>query len=243
VILLPVKNLANAKQRLAPVLEQQARTELAKAMLSDVVEALAAYAGDEVAIATSDPFAIELAGQYGFEIIRDESNVSETDAIEMATHVCESRGVESTLVIPGDIPLIEPSDIRAIYDSSPETGSVLVPSNDKRGTNAVLRRPAALFPLRFGNDSFMPHLAAAIGTNKSCVVLSLPRIALDIDTPEDLRELAQAPGEKRSQLLARKFGFGGAQSALSVSDLLKGSEGLKASDGVKNDSSLIAAKS
>jgi len=214
VILLPVKNLANAKQRLAPVLEQQARTELAQAMLADVVEAVAAYTGDEVSLATSDSFAIELARQHGFEIIRDESNLSETDAIAMATRVCESRGVKSTLVIPGDIPLIEAADIRAIYDSSPDIGSVLVPSSDKRGTNAVLRRPAGLFPLRFGNDSFMPHLAAAIGTDKSCVVLSLPGIALDVDTPEDLRELAEASGEKRSQVLARKLGFGAARKAV-----------------------------
>jgi 2-phospho-L-lactate/phosphoenolpyruvate guanylyltransferase len=243
VILLPVKNLANAKQRLASVLEQQARTELAQAMLTDVVTAIAAYAGDEVSLTSSDPFAIELAGQYGFHIIRDESNLSETDAIEMATRVCESRGIESTLVIPGDIPLIEAADIRAIYDSSPDIGSVLVPSKDKRGTNAVLRRPAALFPLRFGNDSFMPHLAAAIATNKSCVVLSLPGIALDIDAPGDLRELAQAPGEKRSQKLARKFGFGEARSASSPSDNLKASEGVKAFDGLEKAGSFIAAKS
>jgi 2-phospho-L-lactate guanylyltransferase len=207
-ILLPVKNLAKAKQRLASVLDQPARTELAQAMLSDVVAAIAAFAGDEVTLATSDPFAMELARRHVFEIIRDESNVSETDAIEMATRTCEARGVQSTLVIPGDIPLIEAADLRAIYDASPKAGSVLVPSADKRGTNAVLRRPASLFRLRFGNDSFTPHLATAIATNKTCVVLSLPRIGLDIDTPEDLRELAQAPGEKRSQVLARKLGFG-----------------------------------
>lgn len=210
-ILLPVKNLAKAKQRLASALDQAARTELAQAMLTDVVAAIASFAGDEVALATSDPFAMELAGRYGFEVIRDEANVSETDAIEMATRVCEARGIKSTLVIPGDIPLIDASDIRAIYDASPDNGAVLVPSRDKRGTNAVLRRPASLFPLRFGNDSFMPHLSAAIGTNRSCVVLSLPGIALDIDTPEDLRELAEAAGEKKSQVLARKLGFGGAR--------------------------------
>ncbi len=207
-ILLPVKNLAKAKQRLAAVLDQPTRTQLAQAMLTDVVEAIAAFAGDKVALATSDPFAVELAARYGFEVIRDETNVSETDAIEMATRVCEARRVESTLVIPGDIPLIEAADLRAIYQGCPESGSVLVPSCDKRGTNAVLRRPASLFPLRFGNDSFMPHLTADIATNKSCVVLSLPRVGLDIDTSEDLRELAHAPGEKRSQILARQLGFG-----------------------------------
>jgi len=206
-ILVPVKILANAKQRLALALEQPARTELAHAMLRDVLEALSDYGEDEVSLVTTDPFAEELANQYGFGIIRDESNLSETSAIEMATRVCESRGVESTLVIPADIPLIDAQEIRAIYESAPQNGSVLVPAHDKRGSNAVLRRPASLFPLRFGNDSFMPHLAAAIATDKSCVVLSLAGIALDIDTPEDLQQLAHAPGDRHSQLLARQFGL------------------------------------
>jgi 2-phospho-L-lactate guanylyltransferase len=207
-ILLPVKNLVKAKQRLASALDQSTRIELAQLMLSDVVAAIAAFAGDEVALATSDPFATELAGRFGFEVIRDESNISETDAIEMATRTCEARGVQSTLVIPADIPLIEAAELRAIYQASPDAGSVLVPSTDKRGTNAVLRRPASLFPLRFGNDSFTPHLSAAIATNKSCVVLSLPGVGLDIDTPEDLHELARAAGDKPSQMLARRLGFG-----------------------------------
>ena len=207
-ILLPVKNLVKAKQRLASALDQSTRTELAQLMLSDVVAAIAAFAGDEVALATSDPFATELAGRFGFEVIRDESNISETDAIEMATRTCEARGVQSTLVMPADIPLIEAAELRAIYQASPDAGSVLVPSTDKRGTNAVLRRPASLFPLRFVNDSFTPHLSAAIATNKSCVVLSLPGVGLDIDTPEDLHELARAAGDKPSQMLARRLGFG-----------------------------------
>ena len=205
-ILIPVKNLSGAKQRLASVLDQSARTELAHAMLTDVLEAVAAFAGDDVSLVTGDPFALDLAKQFAFEIIRDDSNVSETDAIEMATHVCESHGIDTVLVVPGDIPLIEAAEIRAIYESAPRNGAVLVPSRDKRGTNAVLRRPASLFPLRFGNDSFMPHLSAAIATDTSCVVLSLAGIALDIDTPEDLIELVQA-GAKKSQLLARTYGF------------------------------------
>jgi 2-phospho-L-lactate guanylyltransferase (CobY/MobA/RfbA family) len=71
--------------------------------------------------------------------------------------------------------------------------------------------------LRFGNDSFAPHHAAAQATNNPCVVLSLPRIALDIDNPEDLRLLAHAPGEKRSQVLARRLGFGEAEALKKVS--------------------------
>jgi 2-phospho-L-lactate/phosphoenolpyruvate guanylyltransferase len=209
-ILVPVKNLANAKQRLAAVMEQAARTEFAHAMLEDVLQALAESAADQVSLVSADPFALELANHHRFAVIPDDSNLSETAAIEMATRLCESRGIHSTLVIPADIPLIEAEDIRAIYERAPEKGTVLVPAADQRGTNAALRRPAALFPLRFGNGSFVPHLLAAIATHATCVVLSLPRIALDIDTPEDLQQLVNAGSEKRSQRLTRKLGFSAA---------------------------------
>ena len=204
-ILVPVKRLNEAKQRLAPVLDQAARTELAQAMLQDVAEALATWEKrPEVAFVSCDPFALSLACKYGFEVIADHKNSGETDAIEMATRVCQTRGTD-TLVIPADIPLIQALEMQAILDAAPELGSVLVPAEDGRGTNAVLRRPAALFPLRFGNDSFKPHLAAARATGEKCVVLSLPGIGVDVDNPADLRRLAELPGETRSQRMARQW--------------------------------------
>ncbi len=205
-ILIPVKNLATAKQRLASILDQGTRTELAQAMLQDVLEAIASWKErPEVALVTSDPFAAELARTLDFQIIPDDINKGETAAIEMATQVCVTRGVESTLVIPGDIPLVQSSELHRIFKGAPDEGSVLVPAADGRGTNAILRRPAGLFPLRFGNDSFKPHLASARATQKTCVVISLPGIALDVDTPADLKELAAAPGDTRSQRLARQW--------------------------------------
>ena len=140
-----------------------------------------------------------------FKIIPDNASRSETDAIEMATRFCECRGIDSTLVIPGDIPLIQVAELRANSEAAPTEGSVLAPAADGRGTNAAWRRPAGLFPLRFGNDSFKPHLAAARATQKPCVVLQLPGIALDVDNPADLRQLAEAPGETRAQRMARQW--------------------------------------
>jgi 2-phospho-L-lactate guanylyltransferase len=207
-ILIPVKNLGSAKQRLADVLEQSARTELAQAMLLDELGVIASWPNrPAVALVTSDSYARDLARQFDFEVISDDANRSETDAIEMATEVCVSRGVNNTLVIPGDIPLIQAHELEVILSSAPEEGSVLVTAADGRGTNAAFRRPAGLFPLRFGNDSFKPHLAAAQATHKPCVVLDLPGIALDIDNPLELRQLASLPGETRSQRLARQWGF------------------------------------
>jgi len=206
VILVPVKNLSAAKQRLAGVLDQPSRTALAQAMLHDVLDTLHGCKNrPQVAVVSSDPYAIKLAEEYEFEIIPDPANPGETGAIEMATRLCVERGIESTLVIPADIPLIQAWELEEILKHAPAEGSVLVPAADGRGTNAAFRRPANLFPLRFGNDSFKPHHAVAQATGKPCVVLNLPGIAVDVDNPSDLQELVAAPGETRAQVLARKY--------------------------------------
>ncbi len=91
-----------------------------------------------------------------------------------------------------------------VLKAAPEAGSVLVPAADGRGTNAALRRPCGLFPLRFGSDSFQPHHAAARATGRPCVVLDnarLPGIALDIDRPTDLAQLLSFAMRTRTQKL------------------------------------------
>lgn len=219
-ILVPVKSLSAAKQRLASVLDQPARTELAQAMLHDVLAAVHEWkARPALAVVSSDPFALELARQYNFEVIPDPANPGETGAIEMATRVCIGRGVNYTLVIPADIPLIESWELEEVLKHAPAEGSVLVPAADGRGTNAALRRPANLFPLRFGNDSFKPHHAAAQATSKPCVVLQLPGIAVDVDNPEDLQTLVSLPGETRAQRLLRAWGIASTSGGTNASSV------------------------
>ena len=205
-ILVPIKNTSGAKQRLASILDQDSRTRLAQAMLHDVLSALHDWKDrPSVGIVTSDAYAAHLATEYKFEIIPDPENPGETGAIEMATQVCVDRGEHSTLVIPADIPLIQAWELEQIYKQAPAKGTVLVPAGDGRGTNAAFRRPANLFPLRFGNNSFKPHHAAAQARGQPCVILNLPGIAVDIDNPEDLHQLIALPGNTRAQLLAREY--------------------------------------
>lgn len=205
-ILVPIKNLSGAKQRLSPVLTAEERFVLAEAMCEDVLQTLAMWhRRPPVAVVTSDPFARDLAARFNFEVIADDDNAGETNAIAMATAVCRERGASSTLVIPADIPLVEVADLQKIADAAPPRGSVLVTDAARRGTNAALRSPADLFPLRFGNDSFRPHLAAAQATGLPCVTLELPSLARDVDRPEDLFELASSPGTRRAQTLVRSW--------------------------------------
>jgi 2-phospho-L-lactate/phosphoenolpyruvate guanylyltransferase len=206
VILVPIKNTSGAKQRLASILDQDSRTWLAQAMLHDVLSAIHQWNDrPSVGIVTSDPYATQLANEYKFEIISDPENPGETGAIEMATQICVERGEDNTLVIPADIPLIEAWELEEIYKQAPAKGTVLVPAGDGRGTNAAFRRPANLFPLRFGNDSFKPHHAAAQATGQPCVILNLPGVVVDVDNPEDLHQLIALPGNTRAQQLAREY--------------------------------------
>jgi 2-phospho-L-lactate/phosphoenolpyruvate guanylyltransferase len=206
VILVPVKNLSSAKQRLAAILDQPSRTALAQAMLHDVLTTLHNWKDrPQVVLVTSDAYAVKLAAKYKFEIIPDLDNPGETGAIEMATRICVERGAASTLVIPADIPLIQAWELDEILKHAPTEGSVLVPAADGRGTNGAFRRPANLFPLRFGNDSFKPHHVAAEAAGKPCIVLKLPGIAVDVDNPSDLEEIMSLPGESRAQRLARDY--------------------------------------
>src|SRR5439155_1003435 len=70
----------------------------------------------------------------------------------------------------------------------------------------VLASPPESVPLRFGENSFFPHLAAAEACGISPTVLHLPGIALDIDNPADLAHFAQLGSRTRAGLwLAEKM--------------------------------------
>jgi len=201
-ILVPVKHLETSKQRLSPLLSPAERFALAEAMLQDVLAALDVCSHREhVALVSGDARAHRQALQYEFRIIHDADDPGETGAIEMATRAAIDRGAEFTLVLPADIPLITASEVDQIFAAAPPEGTVLAPSASGRGTNAVLQRPPGLFPLRFGDDSFLPHLAAARATGKPVEVLRLPGIGVDIDEPADLADLLAARGDTRAQRL------------------------------------------
>ena len=141
----------------------------------------------------------------GYLALRPDRPPGETAAVALATDLTVSGGSDGVLVIPADVPLITAAEVKAILDAAPESGTVLVPAADGRGTNAILRRPANLFSARFGNDSFLPHLENARRSGRQVVILELPGVALDVDRPDDLAALLAAGGSTRTQNLLRSW--------------------------------------
>jgi 2-phospho-L-lactate guanylyltransferase len=188
----PVKDTRHAKQRLAGVLGAARRRQLALAMFEDVLAALPRVPElAAILVVTIDQAAMAIAVRYGARVISDGACAGHSGAVAAAAKQLATENF-AMLTLPGDVPLVEPEDIRkliGVHASSIATSGgafTIVPARDERGSNAVLCSPADAVPLRFGDDSFLPHLRAAKERGIEPRVLPLPRIALDIDTPDDL---------------------------------------------------------
>jgi 2-phospho-L-lactate/phosphoenolpyruvate guanylyltransferase len=196
----PVKDVTSAKQRLAGVLAAALRQELSLAMLEDVLATLVAVpelAG--ILVATVDARAAALANRFGASVSSEDAAAGHTEAVAAAACRLARQG-SGMLTVPADIPLVGPQDIQQLLAVS-HSGFAIVPARDGRGSNAVLCAPADAVPLRFGSDSFLPHLAAARACGIAPATLRLPRIGLDIDVPDDLVEFMKAPSRTRAHAL------------------------------------------
>ncbi len=188
-VIVPVKDLSKAKERLSEVMPQEQRTALAYAMLEDVLLALRdSDLPDRKFVVTLDEGAIEIAKGLGIEVILETEQKSESASVDYASQVCIDLGAKSVLVIPGDAPLITSEDIDFILEREQGGPSIIfVPARDKLGTNAFLRNPPDAIPSMFGHDSFNKHKDEADRCGIPYESFENPRIALDIDNPEDLR--------------------------------------------------------
>jgi 2-phospho-L-lactate guanylyltransferase len=207
----PVKEFTGAKQRLASLLTPAQRESLAETMLEDVLSALAGsrlLAG--ILVNTVDPRAAALAERYRARVVTEGAWDGHTGAVNGMARVLAAEGEGALLTVPGDIPRVTAQEIDAVVGSCREAPSfTIVPAHDELGSNAVLCSPPAAVPLRFGDDSYFPHLLAARRNGVEPTIVRLPGIGLDIDHPVDLLALMRAQPRRltRTLRLLEEFGL------------------------------------
>lgn len=201
-VVVPMKALAQAKSRLAAVLEPQQRQQLAVTMLTHVLRVITALPNvARAVVVTADPLVERLAQQYRALVVPDPGS-DLNGALEAARVELQQRGATALMVLPADLPLIQVSDVQALIAAVPTRGIVLVPAHDG-GTNALLLRPLDL-PLRFcfGVNSYQQHRRLAEIAGINVVTITNPQLTLDIDNPEDLDALLECGATcSASQLL------------------------------------------
>jgi 2-phospho-L-lactate guanylyltransferase len=210
--IVPVKLTGGAKQRLAPIASAALRQELALAMLEDVLEAVAGVNGlGGIILVTVDAQAEALARRYGAATIVDGAYDGHTGAVVAGARHLIAQGHCTMLTLPGDLPLIATSEIEQLIAAhGPAPAFTIAPAHDDLGSNAILMSPPDAVPLRFGENSFFPHLAAARAAGIEPCVVRLPGIAFDIDNPQDLHHFARLGSQTRAgRLIAELAGENG----------------------------------
>ena len=207
--LMPVKGFRNAKQRLTPILGSAAREQLAETMFRDVLRQVRAARGlAGTFVVTGDDKVASIAALAGAEVIRESAESGETAAVDFARQELKRTGCEAVLILPGDMPLVQASDLEQVLAQVPPEAvppfALLVPSHDRKGTNALLLAPPDVISLRFGYDSFTYHLSQVSAQGLPIRFCENEHIALDIDEPKDLeRFLASEPVSGDSARVAR----------------------------------------
>src|SRR5437588_1076672 len=187
-LLIPVKDPQDSKTRLSSLLSLEERRRLSWTMFQDVSRAVCeSQRADRIVVVTSFAPAIERARAFDWEVLIEQSQVSESASVDWASHILAERGFHAVLRLPADLPLVRAEDIDALLSIDLKSpNALLVPSREGTGTNAIIRTPPNLFQSRFGPNSFALHKAEATRVGVECVIVNNTRIALDVDEPEDV---------------------------------------------------------
>jgi 2-phospho-L-lactate/phosphoenolpyruvate guanylyltransferase len=200
--LVPLKALAAAKGRLGPWLSPLERRLLAIAMFEDVVAALQGSAGLEAPVVVSpDREVWRRAEAIGCRVVEEPAGPRGSGGLEPSPPVDQGSGglnaalalaaagladADGLLVVAADLPLASASSIERVLEAAAAAPVVVVvPSHDGDGTNVLAWREPPTFAPRFGPDSAARHLSVP-----GAVRLDDQRLALDVDTVEDLRLVA-----------------------------------------------------
>ena len=194
-MILPVKRLDDAKQRLSARLPAHERRALMAAMLEDVLSALEQVrVAHELLVVTGDSHAARAAHARRARVMSDADAIGHSAAAALGVRAALASGAERVVLIPGDCPLLAPGELEGLLRLPPaEHGRVVVvPDRDGTGTNALLLEPPAVIAPAFGPGSHDRHVEAARSAGVPVHTERLASLMLDVDTPADLDTVAEA---------------------------------------------------
>jgi 2-phospho-L-lactate/phosphoenolpyruvate guanylyltransferase len=193
--ILPVKSFARAKQRLGASVADQLRLQLAGAMVSDVLLALAqTEAIARTIVVTREQTVAVAASSQGAILVEDRAESGQSAAAALGVERALAEGIERVLCIPGDCPALDPAELEELLSPAAaehrgERAVVIVPDRHGTGTNGLLLTPPDAIAPSFGPDSCARHRALALAAGIAPTIERLPSLLLDVDTGADLTAL------------------------------------------------------
>jgi 2-phospho-L-lactate guanylyltransferase len=208
--ILPVKRFAAAKSRLGASVAEELRARLARAMVADVLQALAeSSAIERTIVVTCEPSLPETASEHGALVIADSAEDGQSAAVLLGIERAREDDFERVLCIPGDCPALDAAELDALlaaadarYGADADARSradapaesahaevTIIPDRHGSGTNGLLLTPPGAIAPSFGPDSRARHEALARAAGARCLLANPASLLLDIDTGADLAAL------------------------------------------------------
>ena len=194
--IVPVKPLRRGKSRLASALTPTEREELNTRLLAHTIQTLCSLPEIErVLVVSRDQEALAQARELGAHTVQEKGTPELNTALLRATAVAKVYATRGVLIVPVDLPLLTPQDVRILISHAqahPPPVVVISPDRHYQGTNALLTCPAGLIDYNFGPGSFQSHCERARQAGAHLEIVDLPSLGLDVDIPEDLELVHQA---------------------------------------------------
>lgn len=176
-VLVPVKSFAKAKLRLAGALDPGERRRLAEDLANRVLDAAAGMA---TFVACDDAAVAGWATSRGVEVLWTPG-LGLSGAVASGVQALAARGFDLAVVSHADLPLI-----RTLSGIGEEGAVTLVPDRRLDGTNVACVPTSSGFEFSYGPGSFSRHAAEARRLGLPLRVVRDPRLASDLDLPDDL---------------------------------------------------------
>ncbi|NBR76292.1 MAG: 2-phospho-L-lactate guanylyltransferase [Actinobacteria bacterium] len=177
-VVVPIKSFRLAKGRLAQVLNDAEREELARLTAQRVVEAAA---GCALFVVCDDDDVAEWAAGVGARVVRPAASGLNAAALA-GRRAAADAGATRVIVVHSDLPIAEALLPLATHHAD----VVVVPDRHLDGTNALVVPATGDFDFCYGPGSASQHQAQAAQRGLTCALVTRPDLALDLDTHDDL---------------------------------------------------------
>jgi 2-phospho-L-lactate/phosphoenolpyruvate guanylyltransferase len=213
--IIPVKRFGEAKQRLLERLDRPQRAAIVKAMLADVLSAVTSTdAVERVIVVSGEGRAERVALRHAqrvktpIEVFVDPDDRGHNEAAVLGIIRAKALGADAVALLPGDCPLLDPSELDAALARMEPGRVAVVPDRHGTGTNGLLMAPADAIGPGFGEGSAERHRDRAERAGYNVAIEPIESLGLDLDTPDDLTALAAILSVERARAPATAEALG-----------------------------------
>jgi len=188
--IIPVKKFIDSKNRLSSMFTVEEKKELVRCMLFDVCDVLikSSYLNG-VAIVTSEKEISEYKNYDKIIHLKESYNSGVNNAVEIGNKYFIKEGFDATIVIPGDIPLIDDQVLNKLFEQVNNNQVIITPSRREDGTNLLFRNPPDIIQTSYDDNSYSTHLKTIKDNNLQYLIYLEDVIRLDLDEPEDIDKI------------------------------------------------------